>query len=162
MASRSISSAKANDYVGKGLSGGRIIVRPPAELGHRAGEVDHRRQHGAVRRHLRRVLFPRHRRRALRRAQLRRHRRGRGHRRPWLRIHDRRRGGGDRADGAQFRRRHVGRHRLRARRGRRLRAALQPRHGRSRAGAERERGHGAEPPPDRRSRKPRPGRCRPT
>ena len=106
---------EGNDYVGKGLSGGRIIVRPPANSAHRAGEVDHRRQYGAVRRHRRRVLFPRHRRRALRRAQLGRHRRGRGHRRPWLRIYDRRRGGGDRADGAQFRRRHVRRHRLCAR-----------------------------------------------
>ncbi len=27
---------EANDYVGKGLSGGRIVVRPPAEFGHRA------------------------------------------------------------------------------------------------------------------------------
>ena len=125
---------------------------------HRAGGVDHRRQHRALRRDCRGVLFPRHRRRALCRAQFRRHRRGRGHRRPWLRIYDRRRRGGDRPDGAELRCRHVWRHRLRARRGRRLRAPLQSRHGGARAGAERERRHGAHPPPDRRPRKPRAGR----
>ena len=118
---------EANDYVGKGLSGGKLIVRPDPELGHRAGGEHHRRQHGALRRHHRRVLLPRRRRRALRRAQLGRGGRGGRHRRPRLRVHDRRRGGGDRADGAQLRGRHVGRHRLRAGRGRHLRAALQPR-----------------------------------
>ena len=61
---------EANDYVGKGLSGGKLIVRPNADLEHHAGGEHHRRQHGALRRHHRRVLLPRHRRRALRRAQL--------------------------------------------------------------------------------------------
>ena len=84
----------------------------------RAGGIDHRRQHRAVRRDRGRVLLPRRRRRALRGAQLRRHRRGRGRRRPLLRIHDRRHRGGARPDRTQFRRRHVGRHRLCARRGR--------------------------------------------
>ena len=106
---------------------------PRPQLRHRAGGEHHRRQHGAVRRHHRRVLLPRRGRRALRRAQLRRGRRGRGHRRPRLRIHDGRRGGGDRPHGAQLRGRHVGRHRLRAGRGRHLRAALQSLHDRSRA-----------------------------
>ena len=32
-ASPSTSTAKANDYVGKGLSGGRLVVRPPADAG---------------------------------------------------------------------------------------------------------------------------------
>ena len=64
---------------------------PAGRLRHRAGRVDHRRQHRALRRHRRRVLLPRRRRRALRRPQLRRHRRGRRRRRPLLRIHDRRR-----------------------------------------------------------------------
>ena len=87
--------------------------RPPAcGFRHRAGGIDHRRQYRAVRRHCRRMLFPRHRRRALCRAQFRRHRRGGRHRRPWLRIYDRRRGGGDRPDRAELRCRHVGRHRL--------------------------------------------------
>ena len=113
---------------------GRAHHHPAARaVRHHAGRVDHRRQHGAVRRHRRRVLFPRRRRRALRRAQLGRHRRGRGRRRPLLRIHDRR--GGDRArlHRPQLRGRHVGRHRLRARRGRHLRDPLQ--HGDGRAGA---------------------------
>ena len=112
---------EANDYVGKGLSGGRIIIRPPADAGDRAGRIDHRRQHGAVRRDRRRMLFPRRRRRALRGAQFRRHRGGRGRGRPWLRIHDRRHRGRARQDRPQFRGRHVGRHRLCARRGRHVR-----------------------------------------
>ena len=102
---------------------------------HRAGGIDHRRQHRAVRRDRGRMLSARHRRRALRGAQLRRHRGGRGRRRPLLRIHDRRHRGGAGPHRAQFRRRHVGRHRLCARRGRHLQVALQSRHGRARAGA---------------------------
>ncbi len=86
-------------------------------LRHRAGRVDHRRQHRDVRRDLRRMLFPRHCRRALRRAQLRRRRRCRRHRRSRLRIHDRRHRRRARPDRAQLRGRHVGRHRLCARRG---------------------------------------------
>ena len=102
---------------------------------HRAGRIDHRRQHRAVRRDRRRMLFPRRGRRALRRAQFRRHRRDRGRRRPLLRIHDRRRRGGARRHRAQFRRRHVGRHRLCDRRGRHLQIPLQHGDGRARAGA---------------------------
>ena len=122
---------EGNDYVGKGLSGGRIVIRPAPDSRHRAGGIHHRRQHRALRRDRRRSLFPRHRRRALRRPQLRRHR-GRGrHRRSRLRIHDRRHRRGDRPDRPQLRRRHVGRHRLCARRGRHVREALQPGHGRA-------------------------------
>ena len=136
---------EANDYVGKGLSGGRIIVYPPAQATAIVPEeIDHRRQHGALRRDRRRVLFPRRRRRALRRAQLRRHRGRRGHRRPRLRIYDRRRRRRDRPDRPQFRGRHVGRHRLCARRGRHVRQALQSRHGRARASRG---GRRAEPAP---------------
>ena len=40
----------ANDYVGKGLSGGRIVIKPTADAGMRAGGIDHRRQHRALRR----------------------------------------------------------------------------------------------------------------
>ena len=63
----------ANDYVGKGLSGGRVIVYPPAGGALRArGERD-RRQHRALRRHRRASCSPaRARRRALRGAQQRR------------------------------------------------------------------------------------------
>ena len=129
---------EANDYVGKGLSGGRIIIRPPADSGIVPEEFDHRRQHRALRRHCRRMLFPRRRRRALRRAQFRRHGGGRRRRRPLLRIHDRRRGGGARPDRAQFRRRHVGRHRLCAGRGRHVQNPLQHGDGRARAGQDEE------------------------
>ena len=138
---------EANDYVGKGLSGGKIIVYPPAEArADRSDALDHRRQHGALRRDLRRGLFPRRGGRALRGAQFRRGRRGGGRGRPRLRIHDRRRGRRDRPDGSELRRGHVGRHRLRHRRGRHLRGPLQPRHGRARAGAGRDRPDGAGPP----------------
>ncbi len=42
----------ANDYVGKGLSGGRVVVRPTRRRAVPAGGQRHRRQHAAVRRHL--------------------------------------------------------------------------------------------------------------
>ena len=82
----------ANDYVGKGLSGGRIVVKPPRGPDARSDREHHCRQHGAVRRHRGRSLFPRRGGRAFRGAQFRRDLRGGRHRRPWLRIHDRRRG----------------------------------------------------------------------
>ena len=75
-----------------------------------------RRQHGALRRHLRPRVLPRARRRALRGPQLRRDHRGRGRGRPRLRVHDRRPRGGARPDRTQLRRRDERRHRLRARR----------------------------------------------
>ena len=81
-----------------------------------------------------------------------------GDRRSRLRIYDRRHRRGDRRDRAQFRRRHVGRHRLCARRGRRFRRALQPVDGRARTGRG---GRGADAAPPsfgRRSRRPRPRR----
>ena len=106
-----------------------------AQRRHRAGRVHHRRQHRDVWRDRRRMLFPRYRRRALRRAQLRRCRRGRGRGRPLLRIHDRRHRRGARQDRAQLCGRHVGRHRLCAGRGWLLQQALQHGDGRSRAGA---------------------------
>ena len=60
----------------------------------------------------RRGLFQRRRRRALRGAQFGRRRGRRGGRRPWLRIYDRRHRRRARRGRPQFRRRHVGRHRL--------------------------------------------------
>ncbi len=80
----------ANDYVGKGLSGGKIIVFPPRESTFAARGQHHRRQRGAVRRDQRRGVHPRHGGRALLRAQQRRERGRRGGRRPRLRVHDRR------------------------------------------------------------------------
>ena len=117
----------ANDYCGKGLSGGVLSIRPPeaADVPGR-GERD-RRQHRALRRDRGPRVLPRPRRGALRRAQLGRGRRGGGRRRPRLRVHDRRPRGRARADRAQLRRGHERRRRLRARSRRRLRDALQPR-----------------------------------
>jgi glutamate synthase (NADPH/NADH) large chain len=62
----------ANDYVGKGLSGGKIIVYPPDAVDLRAEEniiIGNVALYGATRR----GLHPRHGRRALLRPQLRRH-----------------------------------------------------------------------------------------
>ena len=122
----------ANDYLGKGLSGGKIDPLPAARGHLRRGGERHHRQRRPLRRHLRRGLHPRHRRRALLRPQLRRHGRRRGRRRPRLRVHDRRPGRRHRQDRPQLRRGHVRRHRLRPRRERRgrgrrrrLRARLQ-------------------------------------
>lgn len=76
----------SNDYLGKGLSGGRIVVFPPSQSTFKAEEVSlslrrlrysvmltclraaehHRRQHLLVRRDRRSGVHPRHRRRALR------------------------------------------------------------------------------------------------
>ena len=41
---------EANDYVGKGLSGGRLVVRPSEKSAARAGRLDRHRQHRALRR----------------------------------------------------------------------------------------------------------------
>ena len=113
----------ANDYVGKGLSGGRVIVRQPdgAPRDPTANIIVGNTV--PLRRDRRRGLFQRRRRRALRGAQFGRGRGGRGRRRPWLRIYDRRRRRGARPGRAQLRRRHVGRHRLCLRRRRRRFAA---------------------------------------
>ena len=60
----------ANDYTGKGLSGGVLAVRPPEDADVRGrGERDHR-QHRALRRDRRPRVLPRARGRALRGAQL--------------------------------------------------------------------------------------------
>jgi glutamate synthase (NADPH/NADH) large chain len=45
-------SGEANDYTGKGLSGGRVVVHPSHEF-RGDDEQHHRRQHRAVRRHQR-------------------------------------------------------------------------------------------------------------
>ena len=47
----------ANDYVGKGLSGGRVVVRPPHDCRRDADGEHHRRQHRALRRDRRRGYF---------------------------------------------------------------------------------------------------------
>ena len=62
----------ANDYTGKGMSGGVLAVRPPEDVDVRARGERRRRQHAALRRDRRPRVLPRPGRRALRRPQLRR------------------------------------------------------------------------------------------
>ena len=72
---RLVVDGEANDYVGKGMSGGEIVVRP-TDLGATSpGRRRHRRQHGALRSHRRLRLSRRSRGRAVRCAQQRRGRR---------------------------------------------------------------------------------------
>ena len=81
----------ANDYVGKGLSGGVVAVRPPDDAAYRAEEsviVGNTVLYGAT---SGRAFFRGHRRRAVRRAQLGRVGGRRGRRRPRVRVHDGRR-----------------------------------------------------------------------
>ena len=108
---------------------------PVRGAGHRASgrgrplrrRGEHRgRQRDPLRGHRRRGLPPRPGRRAVLRPQLGGHRRGRGRGRPRLRVHDRRPGGGARADRAQLRGRHVGRRGLRLRSARRAGRDVQP------------------------------------
>ena len=103
------------------------------ERGFRRRAQRDRGQHRALRGDRRQGLLPRSRRGALRGAQLRRvgGRGGRG--RPRLRVHDRRSRRGAGPHRAQLRRRHERRDRVRARRGGRLRQALQHGHGRLRS-----------------------------
>ena len=116
-----------NDYVGKGLSGGKIIVYPPKSSTFKAEDnilIGNVVMYGATSGE---CLLPRHRRRALLRAQQRRYRGRRRHWRSRLRIHDRRARGRAGQDGPQLRRRHERRHRLRVEQGRQLRAHVQHR-----------------------------------
>ena len=143
----------ANDYVGKGLSGGRIVVKPPASAGFKAEEnilIGNVALYGGD---LRRGVLPRRRGRALLRPQLRGMCGRGGCRGPRLRVHDRRPRGDPRAGRPQLRRRHVRRHRLRARPRRHPAAALQPGHGRAGEGGRPPRRRGT-PAPHRRARPP--------
>ncbi len=84
----------ANDYVGKGLSGGRLVVRPSDDAPEDYVAEDNiiGGQRDPVRCDQRPGVPARRRRRAVRGAQLRRARGGRGRRRSRLRVHDRRQG----------------------------------------------------------------------
>ena len=113
----------------------RLRDPPPGGDGRalpRRGER-HRRQHGAVWGDRGPRVLPRARRRALRGPQLGCLGRRRGRRRPRLRVHDGRPGGRARSDRPQLRGRHERRRRLRARRGRQLRLAVQHGDGRVRS-----------------------------
>ena len=141
-------AGEANDYTGKGLSGGRVVDPPEHRFPRRLHREHHRRQHGALRRDQRRGLLPRCGGRALRGAAFRRDRRRRGHRRPRLRVHDRRHRGGAGQDRAQLRGGHVGRRGLCLRRGRRVRQPLQHRDGGAGGGAAGARAEGERRPGD--------------
>ena len=117
----------ANDYVGKGLSGGSLVVRPPEAAGFAAEEnviVGNVVLYGATsgRAFFRGLAGERF---AVRNSGA--VSRGGGRGRPRLRVHDRRAGRGARRHGPQLRGRHERRDRLRARPGRRLPLALQHR-----------------------------------
>ena len=125
----------ANDYVGKGLSGGRIVIRPPADGGIVPEEsiiVGNTVLYGAIAGecYFRGVAGERF---AVRNSGAIAVIEGAGdHCCEYMT------GGvvvGARLYRAQFRRRHVGRHRLRARRGRHVQDPLQHGDGRARAGA---------------------------
>ena len=110
----------ANDYFGKGLSGGFITVRPPREATFKAEEniiIGNVALYGATGGE---AFFSRRGGRALRGAQQRRDGGRRRRRRSRLRVHDARHGGRAGPHRAQLRRRHERRRRLRARRRRQL------------------------------------------
>ena len=97
---------QANDYVGKGLSGGRVTIAPEPDLAvPAAGEAiaGNTVLYGATGGRLAPRRSGRH---ALRRPQLRRPGRRRGHRPAWLRVHDRRRRRRARTGRGQLRCRH--------------------------------------------------------
>ena len=104
----------ANDYVGKGMAGGKLVIYPPAGSRFQVPRNRHHRQHLPVRRHRRQAVCRRRRGRALRGAQLRRHAVVEGVRRSRLRVHDRRQRRRARPHRRQLRRRHDRRLRLRA------------------------------------------------
>ena len=115
-ASRSTSSAMPTTTPARAFPAGASSGPPEHRVPRRATREHHHRQHRALRRDQRRSLLPRRRRRTLCGAQLSGATRGgRRHRRPRLRIHDRRHRGGARRDRTQLRGRHVRRHRLRLR-----------------------------------------------
>ena len=100
-----------NDYMGKGLSGGKIIVYPPKGSPFKPEEniiIGNVALYGATSG----KAFINGMAGAIRRAQLRRLRGGGGRGRPWLRIHDRRPGGGAGTYRQELRGGHVRRHRL--------------------------------------------------
>jgi glutamate synthase (NADPH/NADH) large chain len=135
----------ANDYTGKGLSGGRIVVRPSIDFRGEATKniiIGNTALYGAT---TGEAFFSRRGGRTLRGAPVRRHGGGRGHRRPRLRVHDRRHGRRAGQDRAQLRGRHVGRHRLRLRRGRPVRQPLQHLDGRAGPRADGRRAEGRHP-----------------
>ena len=110
---RVVLHGEANDYVGKGMSGGDAHRAAAREKKIPRARQRHRRQHLPVRGDRRRGLCEWSRGRALRGAQLGLHRGDRGRGRPRLRVHDQWLRGGARADRPEFRRGHDRWHGLR-------------------------------------------------
>jgi len=79
---------EANDYVGKGMAAGKIVLKPSAQSTFIARGHDHHGQYLSLRRHWRRTLCGGHGRRALRRAQFGGARRRGRSGRSLLRVHD--------------------------------------------------------------------------
>ena len=79
-----ILNGDANDYLGKGLSGGKIVIMPPAGSTFIPREKHHHRQHRPLRRDGRRGLHPGRSGRTVRGPQFRRPCRRGGRGRPWL------------------------------------------------------------------------------
>ena len=136
----------ANDFVGKGLSGARLIVYPPRLAAIHGRREHHRRQRRALRRDERRGVHPGDRGRALCRPQQRRPRCRRGSGRSRLRVHDGRSRPRPRAHGPQLRRGYERRRRVRHERRRHVRAPLQhgPRRHRAARGTGRHRARAAD------------------
>ena len=128
-------TGEGNDYVGKGLSGGRIIIKPSPDFRGDTQDniiVGNTVLYGATDGE---AFFAGVGGERFCGAQFRRHGGRRRRRRSRLRIHDRRHGGRARHDRAQLRGRHVGWHRLRAGRGWQLQEPLQSGPGRARESA---------------------------
>ena len=126
---------EANDYVGKGLSGGELIIRPfrRRRIRRRVAPAPDHRQHDPLRRDRRQAVRGRPGGRPVRGAELGRGRGDRGRRQPLLRVHDRRHRRRARPRGTELRRGDVERRGLRGRRGGDLRDPGQPGHGGARA-----------------------------
>jgi hypothetical protein len=119
---------EANDYTGKGLSGGRVVVRPASSSVATPPATSSSATPCCTappRVRPSSAAWPA----SASRAPVGRHGGGRRHGRPRLRIHDRRHRGGAGQDRPQLRGRHVRRRGLRLRRGRPVRQALQHRDG---------------------------------
>ena len=136
-------TGEANDGVGKGMAGGRIVVRPPGGVRYESQEasiIGNTCLYGATGGELYAAGRAGERFAVRNSGRDRRRRRGR---RPWLRIHDRRHRGRARPQRAQLWRRHDRRLRLRARSRAQFLRPLQPRAGRHQPHLAR--GHGESP-----------------
>ena len=141
---RLVLTGEANDYVGKGMSGGEIVIKAIAGAQIHAPRMHHPWQHRHVWCDRWRALCQWTRRRALLRAEFRRNGCCRGSRRPLLRVYDERYRGGPRSNGQKLWRGDDRWRFLRARSRRRVSQSLQPATYYSLASGSRGRCHGFE------------------